>query len=594
MSLRIEDYAMIGDCQTVALVGNDGSIDWLCVPRFDSGACFAAMLGNEENGRWKIAPTAPIKSVRRQYRDGTLVLETEFETTDGGRIALIDFMPLRDVGPDASDVVRIVEGRKGTVACRMDLIVRFDYGSIVPWVKHEDGTFRATAGPDTLFCRAPIKLHGQRFHTVGDFVVREGERVPFVLTWSHTYDPEPEIRAADEMLEETESWWRNWADQCKYQGEWRDAVLRSLVTLKGLTYAPTGGVVAAATTSLPETLGGVRNWDYRYCWLRDATTSLSALLHGGYHDEAKAWRQWLVNAVAGTPSMLQIMYGVAGERRLTEFQLDWLDGYENSKPVRIGNAAHQQHQLDVYGEVLGALHFARQRGMAESDEAWQLQVAILKFLEQDWSKPDDGIWEMRGPQRHFTHSKVMAWVAFQCAVEAVEQFGLSGDLEGWRKTRDAIHAEVLARGFNPKVNAFTQYYGSDEPDASLLIIPLVGFLPATDPRMIGTVKLIEEKLRHDGFIRRYMPHPEVDGLPPGEGAFLLCTFWLADVLALQGRREEATELFRRLLSLRNDVGLLSEEYDAEQKRLVGNFPQAFSHVGLINTAMRLSDGKPMR
>ncbi|MBW3542116.1 MAG: glycoside hydrolase family 15 protein [Planctomycetes bacterium] len=584
MALSIEQYAMIGDCQTAALIGDDGSIDWLCLPRFDSPACFAALLGTPENGRWQLAPAEEVRTVRRRYREGTLVLETDF-ITDGGAVRVIDCMPPRTAAPD---LVRIVEGLRGTVSMRLELIIRFDYGSIVPWVRTTSRGIRAVAGPDTIYCRSEVELRGEDLHTVADFTVSEGQQVPFELTWCRTHEGEPADQDPVDTLRDTERWWREWSGRCGYRGSWYDPVLRSLITLKALTYAPTGGLVAAATTSLPEHIGGVRNWDYRYCWLRDATFALYALMVGGYLDEARAWREWLVNAVAGTPESTQIMYGVAGERRLTELELGWLTGYEGSAPVRIGNAAHNQHQLDVYGEVMDALHLARRSGLHPDENAWRVQRAMMRFLETDWRKPDEGIWEVRGPQRHFTHSKVMAWVAADRAVKAVEQFGLPGEVEKWRKLRDDIHTEVCAKGFHQSVGSFVQHYDSDDPDASLLMLPLVGFLPATDPRMVGTVQYIQKTLVREGFVDRYPTRPEVDGLPAGEGAFLLCTFWLADNLAMQGRDGEAHEVFERLLDLRNDVGLLSEEYDPHAGRLVGNFPQAFSHIGLINTARNLA------
>lgn len=581
---RIEDYALIGDCQTAALVSRGGSIDWLCFPRFDSAACFAALLGTPQNGRWLIVPEEEVRAVRRRYRPGTLILETEFET-DSGTVTIIDFMPLRDQTPD---LMRIVVGVRGAVRMAMELTIRFDYGSVVPWVRRRDGGIRATAGPETLYCRTPVELHGEGLHTTAHFTVTAGQRVPFELIWCATHRPEPQSRDPERSLRETEGWWREWSGRCTFQGEWREAVQRSLITLKALTYAPTGGIVAAATTSLPEHIGGVRNWDYRHCWLRDATFTLYSLMVGGYTEEAAAWREWLVNAVAGTPSRLQIMYGLGGERRLTELTLDWLPGYEGSAPVRIGNAAYRQHQLDVYGEVMDALHVARGAKLSPSENAWRVQRAMLDFLESDWQRPDDGIWEVRGPQRNFTHSKVMAWVAMDRAVRTVEEFGLEGDLGKWRRLRSEIHDQVCRQGFDPELNAFVQYYGSRNADASLLMLPLVGFLPATDPRMRGTVDFIQRQLARDGFIDRYATDPEVDGLPPGEGAFLLCTFWLADNLALQGREQEARAVFEKLLALRNDVGLLSEQYDPDAGRMLGNFPQAFSHVGLINTARNLT------
>jgi GH15 family glucan-1,4-alpha-glucosidase len=584
MPSRIEDYALIGDCQTAALVARDGSIDWLCFPRFDSGACFAALLGTPEHGRWLLAPAGEIRSVARRYRDETLILETEY-TTDTGAVTVIDWMPIRT---DTPDMFRMVVGRRGRVPMRAELIVRFDYGSIVPWVRRTERGIRATAGPDTLYCHTDVPLKGEDLRTVAEFTIAAGERVAFELAWAPTHAAEPESQDAARSLSDTEQWWQAWSGRCSYQGEWRDTVLRSLITLKALTYAPTGGLVAAATTSLPEQLGGVRNWDYRYCWLRDATFTLYALMSGGYTDEARAWREWLVNAVAGMPAQIQIMYGLAGERRLTELELPWLPGYEGAAPVRIGNAAYGQRQLDIYGEVMDALYVARRAGLEASENAWRVQQTLMGSLEHSWEAPDEGIWEVRGPKRHFTHSKVMAWVALDRSIKSIEAFGLDGPLERWRHIRAAIHEQVCREGFDGQLGAFVQSYGSHDPDASLLMLPLVGFLPASDPRIRGTVDFIQRELLRDGFVARYPSHADVDGLPPGEGAFLICTFWLADNLVLQGRTAEARALFERLLALRNDVGLLSEEYDVQAKRLVGNFPQAFSHVGLINTASNLT------
>ncbi|MBL8799504.1 MAG: glycoside hydrolase family 15 protein [Planctomycetia bacterium] len=584
MASRIEDYALIGDCETVALVGKNGSMDWLCLPRFDSGACFAALLGTAENGRWQIAPAGGVRAVRRRYRPGTLILETEFET-DTGVVTLIDCMPLRS---QASDVIRIAACRKGQVALRMELIARFDYGAVVPWVRRSGDGIWAIAGPDALHLHTAVPVQNQDFRTTAEFTLLAGERAHFTLTWHPSHLPEPPPRDPERSLQEAEDWWREWSDRCTYEGPWREAVLRSLITLKALTYAPTGGLVAAPTTSLPEQLGGVRNWDYRYCWIRDATFTLYALMENGYLDEARAWRDWLVRAVAGQPAKMQIMYGVAGERRLTEMELPWLAGYANSRPVRIGNAASHQHQLDVYGEVMDALHVARSRGLRQDDNSWRVQKELLDFLESDWRQPDEGIWEVRGPRRHFTHSKVMAWVAADRAVRAVEQFDMDGPVDRWLQLRQDIHEQVCREGFDAQLNSFTQYYGSGTVDASLLMIPLVGFLPATDPRMLGTVAAIERRLVRHGFVDRYVSMPEVDGLPAGEGVFLICSFWLADNLALQGRHAEARQLFERLLGLCNDVGLLSEEYEPETDRHLGNFPQAFSHIGLINTARNLT------
>ena len=583
-SAPIEDYALIGDCETAALVSRHGSIDWLCVPRFDSPACFAALLGGPEHGRWLLAPAEEPHTVRRRYREGTLVLETEFETAEGV-VAVIDCMPLRDEVPD---VFRLVEGRRGRVRMRMDLTIRFDYGSLIPWVRRMPDGLTATGGANQLRLITPVEIRGENFHSVADFTVSAGERVPFTLAWQRSYawpvthdDPERSIDA-------TEQWWREWSQRCAYQGPYRDAVVRSLITLKALTYRPSGGLLAAPTTSLPERLGGVRNWDYRYCWLRDATFALYALMLGGYTAEAVEWREWLLRAVAGEPANAQILYGVAGERLVPEWEVPWLPGYESSGPVRVGNAAATQFQLDVYGEVLDVHHTARRHGLPPDENAWNVERVMVDFVERMWREPDEGIWEVRGPRRHFTHSKVMAWVALDRAVKAVERFGLEGPVERWRAVRDTIHADVCHRGYDPDVGAFVQFYGSRLLDASLLMIPLVGFLPADDPRMLGTVKAIQEHLTTDGFVARYPTVPDVDGLPPGEAAFLPCSFWLADNLALQGRYDEARALFEKLLAVRNDVGLLSEEYDPRQGRLLGNFPQAMSHMALINTAANLT------
>ena len=583
MPLRIEDYAMIGDCETAALVGTNGSIDWFCVPRFDSPSCFAALLGNADHGRWLLAPTGGARRVKRRYRDGTLILETEFET-DEGAVRLTDFMPPRT---ESVDIVRIVEGISGEVEISMDLVIRFDYGSVIPWVCRVSGGILAVAGPDALLLRAPVPLHGENFHTVSKFTVSAGQRLPFVLDWHPSHHSLPrEIDPMSSLLS-TERWWRNWSDRCSYQGQWRDVVLRSAIILKALTYAPTGGLIAAPTTSLPESTGGIRNWDYRYCWLRDATFTLYSLMTCGYTDEAKAWRDWLLRAAAGKPSQMQIMYGLSGERRLNEFELEGLPGYDGSRPVRIGNAAHRQLQLDVFGELMDVLHVARRNGLPPDSNAWAFQKELMAFLEKAWSEPDEGIWEVRGPRRHFTHSKVMVWVAFDRAVKAVERFRLDGPVERWRHLRETIHQQVCDVGFDRNVNSFVQYYGAKEVDASLLMMPLVGFLPATDPRIIGTVQAIQQRLVKNGFVTRYRVRQEVDGLPGKEGAFLLCTLWLADNLALQGRMEEAREIFDRVLAVRNDVGLLSEQYDPSTRRFLGNFPQAFSHIGLINTARNL-------
>jgi GH15 family glucan-1,4-alpha-glucosidase len=585
MASRIEDYALIGDTQTAALVGRDGSIDWMCVPRFDSGACFAALLGEPSHGRWQIAPHgASAGRTRRRYRPGTLVLETTFET-DEGAVRIVDCMGPRDGG---LRLLRLVEGIRGDVSMQMELVIRFDYGSIVPWVMQlPERRLRAIAGADALVLDAGIQTHGVGLTTVADFVVHAEQKVPFVLTWHPSHVQSPPAIDAERMICNVEKWWLDWSDRCNYQGDWHDDVHSSLVTLKALSYAPTGGLVAAATTSLPEKPGGVRNWDYRYCWLRDATFALYAFHLAGYRDEAVAWRDWLLRAVAGDPARLQIMYGVAGERRLTEAELDWLPGYEGSRPVRMGNSALGQLQLDVYGEVTDALYQTHRAGLAPDPTAWRLQAALLDFLERSWVEPDEGLWEVRGPRQHFTHSKVMAWVAFDRAVKSVETLQLQGPVDRWRKLRDRIHDDVCAHGFDRGKRAFTQAYGSPHLDASLLLIPQVGFLPADDPRVIGTVAAIERELVRDGLVMRYRTAGQ-DGLPAGEGVFFACSFWLADCYALMQRLADARSLFEKLLSLRNDVGLLSEEYDPEQGRQLGNFPQAFSHVGLVNTAFNLT------
>jgi GH15 family glucan-1,4-alpha-glucosidase len=591
MSSRIEDYALIGDRETAALVGRDGSIDWLCWPRFDSYACFAALLGSREHGRWLIAPRDKDIRVRRRYRPNTLILETRFETKDGA-VALIDFMPRRE---GTSSVVRLVVGERGRVAMCCELILRFGFGLIVPWVTRlEDGTHRAIAGPDMTVLRTPVHLRGENLTTVGEFVVEAGDTVPFVMSYSSSNLPPPKPADPKALLEETEAFWSEWAVQCKPAGQWSDLVVRSLITLKALTYRPTGGVVAAPTTSLPEEIGGTRNWDYRYCWLRDATLTLLALMHAGFYEEALAWREWLLRAVAGSPDQVQIMYGIAGERFLHERTLPWLPGYENSVPVRVGNAAFGQVQLDIFGEVMDADYQARRGGLTASESGWNVQLALMEHLERVWMRPDASIWEIRDEWRHFTYSKVMAWVAVDRVIKNAEAFGLQGPLEKWRKMRDLIHQDVCARGFDAERGSFVQSYGSKRLDASLLLLPSVGFLPITDPRIAGTVAAIERELLAGGFVRRYDADDPPDGLPPGEGVFLACSFWLVDAYLLQNRRREAERLFERVAGLCNDVGLLSEEYDPGAKRLVGNFPQAFTHVALVSSAFNLTrETKPM-
>ncbi|MFR9791913.1 glycoside hydrolase family 15 protein [Streptomyces sp. MB22_4] len=594
MNARIEDYALIGDEQTAALVGRDGSIDWLCLPRFDSGACFARLLGEDEHGHWRIAPKAAegdgSACTRRAYRPDTLVLDTEWDTPDG-TVRVTDLMPQREHAPD---VVRIVEGVSGRVTVRSTLRLRFDYGSIVPWMRRSDGHRVAVAGPDSAWLRSepPVRTWGEDYGTHSEFTVGEGERVAFVLTWHPSHERRPPLVDPYQALESSVTDWRRWARRCRYDGPHRDAVVRSLITLKALTYAPTGGIVAAATTSLPERLGGVRNWDYRYCWLRDSTLTLGALLTAGYQDEAEAWRNWLLRAVAGDPAALQIVYGVAGERRLPERELPWLPGYAGSSPVRTGNGARDQLQLDVYGEVMDSLSLARGAGLPTRPHMWAIQRALMGFLESAWREPDQGLWEVRGGPRHFVHSKMMVWVAADRAVRTLESHQeLDGDLEGWRRLREEVHREVCEKGYDPERNTFTQSYGSRELDAALLLIPRVGFLPPDDPRVIGTVDAVRAGLGHRGLLRRYDSEEDdeavVDGLPGGEGAFLACSFWLADALFLTGRPQEARELFERLVRVANDVGLLAEEYDPVAGRQLGNFPQAFSHLGLVNSALTL-------
>jgi len=586
--MKIEDYAVIGDMHTVALVGINGSIDWLCLPTFGSDACFAALLGIENNGFWQISPREKNFQVKRAYRDRTLILETEY-TTSTGTVRVIDFMPLNSRD---REVIRVVEGVAGEVAMEMQLRIRFDYGKTIPWVRHlEGGGMIAVGGPNAVTLLTPVPIRGEDMSTRADFTAKAGERKSFILGWHPSHlEPGPRTATVDEALSRTFDHWTFWASRCAYRGPWREAVIRSLITLKALTYAPTGGIMAAATTSLPEFIGGVRNWDYRYCWLRDATFTLYSFMTAGYFEEARAWSEWLLRAVAGDPSQLQIMYGAAGERSLPEIELRHLIGYENSRPVRIGNAASEQFQLDVYGEVMDAMHLARKSGIKTDDQSWRLQRHLVTFVIDHWQDPDEGIWEIRGPRRHFTHSKVMAWVAVDRAVKAVEQFGLEGDLPTWTSVRTLIYDDICRKGFNSERNAFTQYYGAAELDASLLMMPLVGFMSATDPRMVSTVELIEQELVQGGLVQRYQTDSarHIDGLPPGEGTFLPCSFWLADCLYLMGRLNDARSLFERLLSVRNDLGLLAEEYDPAARRQLGNYPQAFSHVCLVNTAYNLN------
>jgi GH15 family glucan-1,4-alpha-glucosidase len=583
--MRIEDYAMIGDLGTAALVGKDGSIDWLCWPRFDSDACMAALLGNADNGRWKIAPKQEGARVTRRYREGTLILETRFETPDGAA-TLIDFMPPRQ---GHSHIIRILRGERGSLAFCSELVMRFGYGAVVPWVTRiDEETMRAIAGPDMLVLRSQVRMHGENFRTVGEVTVREGQEVSFSLTYAPSHEGLPEACDIPECLRATEEFWTDWARRNKIDGPWRGAITRSLITLKALTYAPTGGMVAAPTTSLPEEIGGERNWDYRFCWLRDATLTLLALMNAGYYDEAHMWRDWLLRAAAGSPQQLQIMYGLHGERRLTEWEVPWLAGYENSTPVRIGNAAHNQRQLDVFGEIMDALHQARQGGLGTHQAGWDLETALLAHLEEIWTGPDEGIWEVRSGPEHFTYSKVMAWVAFDRAIKSAQKYRLPAPLERWRKIRAHIHADVCARGYDTELGSFVRAYGTKELDASLLLLPEVGFLPGDDPRIRGTVAAIERKLVVDGFVCRYHQAESDDGLRGGEGVFLACSFWLVDAYLMGGEREKAVRLFERLVGLCNDVGLLSEEYDPRARRLIGNFPQAFSHLALVNTASNLA------
>jgi GH15 family glucan-1,4-alpha-glucosidase len=589
LSAPIESYGFIGNMMSGALVGRDGSIDWLCLPRFDSDACFAALLGTRDHGRWLIAPQGEIKRTERRYLPGTAILETTFETEDGA-VAVTDFMPLTD-DKEYLDLIRLVRGVRGQVRMRTELIVRFGYGSVVPWVRRQDFGISAVAGPDALELRTPVELHGEDFTTVGEFSVGEGATIPFTLDYHPSYRPGAQPRDCDESFEQTKRFWSEWSGRCRYENHpaphWRDAVVRSLITLKCLSVEPTGGIIAAPITSLPERLGGVRNWDYRFCWIRDATLMLYALLTSGYREEAVAWREWLVRAAAGRPEELQAIYGIAGERRLTEFELRWLPGYEDSRPVRIGNAAFEQLQIDVYGELMDALHVGRKFKLEANEDAWRVQKALMTHLARVWDEPDEGIWEIRGPRRHFTHSKLMAWVAFDRAIKSVESFGRSGPVDEWRTLRAQIHDDICANGFDPEKNSFVQYYGGKGVDAALLLIPQVGFLPPEDPRVHGTVAAIERELMEGGLVLRYRTQENVDGLPKGEGAFLACSFWLADVYAMLGRQDDAERLFEHLLSLRNDLGLLAEEYDPRTRRQLGNFPQGFSHIALVNTANNL-------
>ncbi|MBV9267919.1 MAG: glycoside hydrolase family 15 protein [Acidobacteriaceae bacterium] len=585
MTQFIEDYALIGNNATCALVGKNGSIDWLSFPRFDSGACLAALLGTKANGFWAIAPEAEHPEVKRRYLPGTLVLETQWTTSEGS-VKLLDCMDRRG---EHQDVIRVVRGVRGQVKMTMDLALRFDYGTVVPWVSRlEDGRLQAVAGPNRIVVSAPVEMCGEDFRTRSSFTVSEGQDLPFALTWSQSFGGLQPAFDICKALQDVTHAWEKWSSRYYHEGPYSEPILRSLITLKALAHHRTGGIVAAATTSLPEEIGGVRNWDYRFCWLRDSTFTLYALVESGFIEEAREWRDWLIRAIAGDPDQMQIMYGVAGERRLTEFELPELQGYEGSAPVRIGNAASSQIQLDVYGEVLDSLYQARKKGLSKWEAAWSLQKALVSHLEKIWSHPDDGIWEVRGPRRHFVHSKVMAWVAVDRAVRTMQEFHEEGPLDRWIKLRSEIHDEVCRLGFSRDLNSFVQYFGSKELDASVLMMPLVGFLPADDPRMKGTIEAIEKNLIRDGFVARYNNGSGVDGLPGNEGAFLACTFWLADNYVLQGRIDEAREVFERLLSIRNDVGLLAEEYDPKEHRQLGNFPQAFSHLSLVNSAHNLT------
>jgi GH15 family glucan-1,4-alpha-glucosidase len=584
VAARIEDYALLGDTQSAALVGKDGSVDWLCWPRFDSDACFAALLGDDRHGRWTIAPAAPVRAARRRYRPGTLVLETELETATG-TVRLVDFMPPRNQEPD---LVRIAEGVSGAVPMRLALAPRFGYGARRPWIRTDGARVTFTSAPDALAFTSDVPVALDDGELRATFELRAGDAARSSLAWHPAHLPAPPPLDAREALAETEALWRDWSARCPYSGPYAELVGRSRITLKALTFAPTGGIVAAPTASLPERLGGTRNWDYRFCWLRDATLTLQALGESGCLDEATAWRDWLLRVARGEPESLQMMYGVAGERRLTELELPWLPGYEGARPVRIGNAAAGQLQLDVYGEVIDALHHARTLGAELQEDAWALQAALLRHLETAWREPDEGIWEVRGPRRHFTHSKVLCWVAFDRAIKDAERFGLAGPVGRWREVRAAIRADVLANAWDPRRGTFTQSYGSRAIDAALLLLPALGFLPASDPRVQGTIAAVERELVRDGFVLRYDTTIADDGLPPGEGAFLACSFWLVDALVLSGRRAEARALFERLAGLANDVGLLAEMYDPAARRQVGNFPQAFSHVALVDSAVNVS------
>jgi GH15 family glucan-1,4-alpha-glucosidase len=588
MSVPIEDYGMIGNAHTAALVSRGGSIDWLCLPRFDSESVFAALLGDAQHGSWLIAPEDPAAISTRRYRGETAILETRFETAEGA-VTIIDFMPLAE-GEDQVDLFRLVRGDRGSVRMRTEIVMRFDYGRAIPWVRQHFGGPKAVAGPNAIQFITPVALRGTpELTTVGEFTVSAGETVPFTMSWYPSHHSGFRHREPEEALLAVENGWRDWSSRCALQGRWREPIIRSLITLKMLTYHPTGGIVAAPTTSLPEWIGGVRNWDYRICWIRDATLTLYALLSSGYRDEARAWREWLLRATAGHPSEMQIMYGLAGERRLTEYEIPWLPGYADSRPVRIGNAAFEQLQLDVYGELMDALYAAQRYGLESNPFAWALQQKLLEYLEEIWERPDQGIWEVRGPPRHFTFSKIMCWVAFDRGVKSIEQFGLDGPREHWENLRRTIGAQILEQAYDPARNTFVQYYGACDLDASLLLIPQLGFLPPHDPRVRGTVEAIERELMRDGFVCRYPSQTGTDGLPEGEGVFLACSFWLANSLALIGRRDDAVALFERLLAIRNDLGLMSEEYDSKERRLLGNFPQAFSHTAIINTAAHLAE-----